>query len=220
MYHYINLNANRREPLLVKVEINDFMGKIRRFLHIGDIRNFLCHWFDEEFWLAFFGAAVMFFFLTMLQYAIFSLGKLPEAPAFLGTGINILLFAVVFISLASLLHFQDLFLYKGTTEKGKVCVISALVAVLGLYTYVIYQTPLWWGVMAICLLMLIISLKLLERMGADTTLIGITIGVTLIYIVGTYLAQCFAGIEPTVSAVEMVILVAITLLVWFKHCFE
>ena len=185
---------------------------------MGKIKNFLSSWLNEELWGLCAGFCLVALFTLCIQYFVFWFGNMIHTSERVGTYLDIGLFIIWLIAIIPVINSADLFPIKGTMEKGRINVVAVWLIVVGIYAYILSSVDFW--ILALCLVMLLCNWFMLEKLNADTGLLSITVGASLIYCLSTYFALLFNGIEPATDTGSIITLLLVTLILWFKPAFE
>ena len=187
---------------------------------MGDIQDLLKR-LDAEFFGTVFGLITIMVFLAGIQSLCFLFGAAPTLMEGLGYHFDVFFFSVtLLVILYELRKSPKLFPKNSGRKKGITCVTVALLAIVGIYVYVINPTDLSWIWLAVCFLMLLQSWILLERMKADTSILSLSLGAGLCYCIGAYFAMIFNDIEPAVELKDIIVISIATVCLWFRPCFD
>jgi hypothetical protein len=173
-------------------------------------------YFDERFWSELLALVIVVAVSIGLQCLLFSLGSVLNG-AKLGMILDIVLFTLLMMAVVPMLNGSDLLLPLSARKSGMIFVACIWLAIAGIYVCVIYPLSVWWLIM--CLLLLLLNWISLEKAGADTSLLSITVGMGLFYILGTYFAMLLNNIEPAIGGIGILAVAVATLVLWFKPCF-
>ena len=192
----------------IKLSSYKFLNSIIMEL-INKVQNF----FDDEFWSALFGLIVTMVISVGLQSLVIWLG---------GMFLDVILFALFIIAIGQAIafNFSDFFPYKRTSGGGTVSMIYVGLGIVGTYAYIVHQTPLGWTLLAGSLILMLLNWIFLEKIDADITYVGISVGVGLCYCLGTYFAMLLNGLEPVAEIPEIAIISLATLFAWFRPAFD
>jgi len=176
---------------------------------------------DAEFLGTVFGFITIMAFLTGIQCLCFLFGGTPTLMEGLGYHFDVFFFSLVLlITLYELRKSPKLFSEKDSKKKGVICVTFTLLAIIGIFVYVINSTNLSWIWLAVCFLVLLQSWILFEKMKADTSILSLALGTCLCYCLGAYFAMIFNNIEPAIELKDIIVIFIITVCMWFRPCFD
>lgn len=176
---------------------------------------------DAEFLGTVFGLLTIMVFETGIQTLCFLFGGTPTLMEGLGYHFDVFFFAVlILVIMYELNKSPKLFSKNERKKKGIFCVNFALLAIIGIFVYVINPTNLSWIWLAVCFLMMFQSWVLLERMKADTSILSLTFGAGLCYCLGAYFAMLINDIEPAIELKDIIVILIATVCVWFRPCFD
>lgn len=173
--------------------------------------------FDGEFLNAFFGLIIALALSIGIQSFFFWFGELSSTPENVGYFLDIGVF-VIWVLFASNADNSDLFPFKGTKEKGAIYLNAVWVATVGVYAYMFCAIDVWAP--ALCFVVMLWGWIMLKKLYADTDILSYTVGISLFYCIGTYVAMLLNGIAPLVDVYGIVLLALAALIVWFKPVFE
>lgn len=173
--------------------------------------------FDGEFLNAFFGLIVALALSIGIQSFFFWFGELSSTPENVGYFLDIGVF-VIWVLFASNTDDADLFPFKGTKEKGVIYLNVVWAATIGAYAYMFCAIDAW--ALALCLVVMLWGWIMLEKLSANTDILSYTIGISLFYCIGTYVAMLLNGIAPFIDVYGITLLSLAALIVWFKPVFE
>jgi len=105
-----------------------------------------------------------------------------------------------------------------TNHKGNGNIIVALLAIIGIYICVVWYFH--WGVLIGCIALLISSLIRLEKIGGDPVWTNGMACTYLLYSVGAYFAMLFYGFEPAADLGAIIVLLLVSVFLWFRCTIE
>lgn len=159
---------------------------------------------DEIGWIFVFAGLNLF--STLVQFLIFRSCDIITSDASIGTWLNLVLAAILFIPLCC---------KSAQNESGTLPSLSvSLLAVIGIYWCVIGYCN-WW-LLGGCMLFLAYNLMLFEREKINIGMVCIIIGLYLSYCVGTYFAMLLAARTPAINTLQMTILLLLEISVWLR----
>lgn len=173
----------------------------------------------SEFLSSFLGLIMVMMMSIAFQALAFRIGSL-YAIENLGFYLDGGLFAFLFIAAIYATNRMNGGVFKLSKSKrsGAINLIAIWIAVFVIYIYVLRPIPdrINLPEILVCLLIVLINLYALKTLKADTSILILTVGITLIYCVGTYFAMLINSIEPVIDIYSIAVLASITLIVWLK----